>query len=615
MIAPLSVQDLFTPTPSGVGPNGVPLVPGTDTWFGIMLGLAATVQLPTTSWQSGAPERSILAIEAVTFAQQDVAVSIVAQGGFLQSAAGGSAVYVPPTGTPITIRVTPDPSNPAENPTGAPGWLDLLTSSTYDVDRIQATAATGPLAIANTTPSTKGPYAPGTYHVGNGNTGATYANPATLSIPTSIIPGTGGTVVGFTSGLAFSIVQTQTAHGLSVGEVVYLVFPPGSGVSLVRPFGTVTSVTATAFSVSIGSSGTWVSGGTVYDCTIANMQADVAGPSGNAAPGSVNVAVTQNAGVFIDNVSPWAGANFESNQALVNRTVLSMASRSPNGPGQAYVYFAETAVQLLAAATPPYTLTNGPVLANESSNPITGIVTTVVASTSPASIVLGEPVTPGVSQLDITGITNANPAVVSCAAPTTLQPGQSMTVTMTGVLGVSGVSGTFLGTYVTATSFSIPVDTTAAGTYAGGGQVEGGDLGQIDRLIQLKAVPDNTTAITESALAMPITIIATVVLPAAFVAIYQDRVGLQLEAQLRATSIGGSLDSNPPNSVAWDDILAALEEAGVLVLGQPSVVRAVQSLFISGNAQTAVASGQGIFFPSNRYQALLAPPTVNTVAV
>ena len=78
----LSAAQLFIPAPSGVGPFGnVPGVPQSGTWLAVMLTIAQQVQLPTTSWQSGAPERTILAIEAVTFAQSDVNISIMATGG------------------------------------------------------------------------------------------------------------------------------------------------------------------------------------------------------------------------------------------------------------------------------------------------------------------------------------------------------------------------------------------------------------------------------------------------------------------------------------------------------------------------------------------------------
>jgi hypothetical protein len=612
-LVPLTVQELFTPMPSGVGPFGnVPLVPASETWLGDMLSIAADVQLPTTSWQPGAPERTILAIEAVTFAQSDADISVMAQGGFLQSAASGSVTYVANNGTTITVLVTPDPSNPAQNPTGALGWLDLLTTGVYDVTRLEATQASGPLAIVNLKGSTVGPYSANTYRVENTGTGATYTNEDALSIPSSVIAGSGGVVAGVAVGTSSTIITTAAPHGLAAGQSVYLLVPTSSGVlGLAGAFALVTSASSTSFAVSVGSSGTWTAGGNVYLCTVAQCIADVAGIGSNAAPGSVTTAVTQNAQVFCSNLVGWSGSNWESNPALVNRTVLSLASRSPNGPGQAYVYFAESAQQLLAAEIPPYQLTNGPVVASESGNPQTGIVTTVVASSTPASTTLGAAVTPGCSQLPITAITNANPAVVTCSGPTSLAPGQSMTVTIDGVLGTGGVNGTALGTYVTADSFSIPVDTTSTGTYTGGGQVEGGDLGQIDALLQENVVPDNTTAITASALALPVVVVATVVVPAAYVLAYQLAAPVQLQAQVSAYDIGGDA---PDFAVQYDDIVGALEEAGVIAVGQASYVRAVQSLSVTVGG-VPVPSGGSVSFLSSQYQAILAPPQISVVGV
>src|SRR5271165_5422511 len=102
MIPSLPASVLFQPAPSGVGPYGlvngatvgaVPQVPGAGSWLATLLQIAATVQLPTTAWESGAPERTILATEAVCFALSDAVISQMAQGGFLQSAASGTVLY------------------------------------------------------------------------------------------------------------------------------------------------------------------------------------------------------------------------------------------------------------------------------------------------------------------------------------------------------------------------------------------------------------------------------------------------------------------------------------------------------------------------------------------
>jgi hypothetical protein len=605
----LAVTALFQPMLSGVGAATTPAAPGTpNTWYGLELQYAAQFGLPTTSWQAGAPERTIFATEAVNFALSDVKVAQRAQGGFLQTAALGSVTYTLPNGTQTTIPVTPDPSNAAQNPTGALGWQDFLSQSLYLVTRLQQTFAQGPLAIANLTVSSKGPYSPGTYHAGNAQNPATYHNETSLTIPSSIIAGSGGVVAAVTTGLTSTIIQTGAAHGLAVNDVVYILIPTSSQVSgLAGIFAIVTGVTSLTFAIAVGSSGAWVGGGNVYLCTVATMIADAPGTSSNAAPGAASIAVTQNAGVFVGNVVGWAGSNWESNPAYMSRTLLSLASRSPNGPSQAYVYFAETAQALLLAATPSYALTNGPVVANEFLNAQTGVVTTVAASATPASTTLGANITPGVSQLPISGVTNANPCVVTCTGPTSLAPGGSMTVTISGVLGTGGVNGTFLGTYVGANSFSIPVNTTSTGSYTGGGSVEGGDLGQIDQLLQQKVVPSNTPAITQSALALPISIAATVTVPVANVAQYQLAVGPQLSAQIASYPLGGSAADS--YDVPYNDIVGALEEAGVVALGQASYAT-VQSLSLNGGA-----TGAGVAFPSNQYQAIVGTITVSVLGV
>lgn len=72
------------------------------------------------------------------------------------------------------------------------------------------------------------------------------------------------------------------------------------------------------------------------------------------------------------------------------------------------------------------------------------------------------------SVLSISGITNANPGVVT----TTLNHGYTtgQVITITGVVGMSGVNGTPLTiTVITDTTFSIGINTTSSGAYVSGG--------------------------------------------------------------------------------------------------------------------------------------------------
>ena len=74
------------------------------------------------------------------------------------------------------------------------------------------------------------------------------------------------------------------------------------------------------------------------------------------------------------------------------------------------------------------------------------------------------------STLNVTGITNANPAVVS----TGLNHGFTGTqvIQISGATGITGVNNTpFTATVLSQTTFSIPVNTTSSGTYTGNGVV------------------------------------------------------------------------------------------------------------------------------------------------
>lgn len=602
--AVLSTTDLFIPAPSGVGPNGdVPTNAPNGSWLSVELLIARTVKLPTTSWQSGAPERTILAINAVCLSQDDAIISGMAQGGFLGPAASGTVTYVALNGQTITVPVTPDPSIPSQNPTGAPGWLDLLCENVYDTTRLKATYATGPLAVVNTTPSIVGPFTAGTYHVANASTGQTYSNPSSVSIPSSIIAGTGGVVAGVTVGLTSSIIQTQTAHGLSVGDVAYVNIQVTSGVSgLAGVFGTVTATSSMTFAIAVGSSGAWTSGGTVYKCTQLTMVADALGIQSNAGPGTVTSTVTSSPGVSCTNLVAWSAANWESNAAYAARSQLGLASDSPDGPKQIYVYIALKAQEILASETPSYAFTNGPIIAaNEFLNPQTGVVITVVASATPASTTLGAAVTPGCAQLAIVGATNTNPIQIQTASPHNLLSGYIASID--GVLGNTNSNGTNPVVVIDPSTFSIPV--AGNGAYTGGGTVEGGDLGAVDALLQESAVPDNTTAITQSALALPTSVVATVVVPQAQVAAYRLAAPIALQTFLSTLPIGGFPGFGV---IPYDGIVGALEEAGVVVLGQASYVRAIQGLTVNGGTID-------VPYPTNQYQALLATPILNVVGV
>lgn len=71
------------------------------------------------------------------------------------------------------------------------------------------------------------------------------------------------------------------------------------------------------------------------------------------------------------------------------------------------------------------------------------------------------------SENSITSVSNASPAVITTDLTHGLSNGES--VTISGSEGITSINGTFTATVLTSTTFSIPVDTTSAGTYTGGG--------------------------------------------------------------------------------------------------------------------------------------------------
>ncbi len=602
MSTPLTIDELFTPKPSGVGGNPNVAAP-TGSWLADQLQTAAIVGLPTTAWQPGQPERSIMSINCVSLAQFDSVISLVAQGGFLNFAASGTVV-IPgndPTQPSITVPVTPDPSNIAQNPTGAPGWLDELGQGIYDEDRFQASFASGALAIVNTNVGSAGPYDAGTYHVANTRTQATYKNVATLPIPSSRIAGTGGVITLVVSG-SVTAITTQTAHGVIGGDIVYVNGVAGiTGLNGV--FAQVASTpTTTTLTLSLVTTGTWTSGGTLYLCTVADFEADVIGIGSNAAPGDVTSQVTQLNGIGTSNVTAWSAANYESNVDYANRCRAKLGAVSPNGAGQAYVFFALTAFTLLADETPPIMLTNGPIAsANAFGNPQTGEVSVVVASTSPASVVLGEAITPGCVSLNVTAASFATPIVITSAAPHGLLTGNIATIQ--GVLGNITANGTWSITKLTGTTFSLDGSAGVA-AYTGGGQINGGDLGQVDRIIQENCVDDNAIALTSSALALPIAISAVVSVPAAFKAIYTAALANAFTQFLKTQPIGGG-DAAELDYSATEGVFF---ELGVQVVGGVSYVKSVQNFLLNGGIVS-------VPFPSPQYQAILGTLTVSVVGV
>lgn len=593
----LSLDQLITPTPSGVTTAGTE--PSEGTWFYYLLQKASELGLVTTSWQSGDPIRTLLAILAVAAEAEDVATSLTIQGQFLSYAASGTVQYTQADGAVVTLPVSPDPSDPAQNPSGFLTLLDALGQNLYGVTRPQATYASGTIAIANVSASTYGPYAVGTYHVQASASGATYKNRATLTIPPSLIAGAGGTVTNVTVG-STTVVDTAAAHGVIVGDAVMVVGTQGvNGLASVIAY--VSAVTATSITLALSTTGAWTSGGNVYKCTQALFDADVAGSSGGSAVRAINTIVTTNNGTSCANLQAFGARDALSNARYADLCKLALAARSPQGAAQAYEYFALTALEWLEANGSG--LSYGPVdSALATGNSVTGSVLVTVSSSTPASTTLGQPVTPGCTELAITNVTGATPRVVSTSANHNLSTGDYVTVD--GVGGAVSANGTWQVTVTGATSFSLDGSVGGGAAYtAGTGVVSGGDLGQIYRAVKTQANPLGTALVCESALAFPVTIVASVDVLAAYADGFDVTAETALQDFTAALPVGGNDGTIPYLSVS-----GAITAAGVRAIGAQSVVREVTSLTVNG-VSTDVP------YPASNYVALVASVSVTVRAV
>jgi hypothetical protein len=403
----LSLPSLFTPATAAQ-------------WNTSLLDNADTLGLTTSAWQAGGVTRTTFAVVANMLMLEDVGISLLNMGGFLDYAATGSVTYTGLDGASVTVFVTPDPSIPAQNPTGDAGALDVLADSVYNVQRILATYAGGTQALLNTSAATYGPFAATTYHVAQpGATGSpSYSNVASLSIPPSAIAGTVITAATNASPIA---ITTSTAHGLATGDTVFIAGALGNTAANGAWLIVKTGASAFTLNGSVGS-GAWTSGGIVYIPTTASFQADSIGTPSNATDANtVTLPVTSLSGVSVANVEPFLGSDIEGNVALAARCRLKLQSLSPNGPRGAYEYFALSSQQLAPALTPPLVVASAITRALVQSDPLTGTVTTTIANSA------GAPSTGAGSDTEATDaviqaycVPNAVTAITQAAAENTM---------------------------------------------------------------------------------------------------------------------------------------------------------------------------------------------------
>lgn len=556
-------------------------------WNTQTLASASVLDLKVTSWQAGQPSRTMIAIMSQIFAQQDATVSLMAQGGFLTFAATGSVTYTALNGKTVTQKVTPDPSIPGENPDGIPGWLDVLAESVYDEVRTGAVYASNTLYLANTSANSYGPFSPGTYHASNPLSSAGYSNVEALTIgPAQYV---GGPITGATN-TGPIVITTTGVHGLSGSEVVRIANVLGN--TAANGFWSVNVLSTTTFAL-VGSTGngSYVSGGTVNVCYEGTFAADAAGPGGTSAPGTITQPVTTLSGVSCENLGSFIGSAWESNDSLAAKCRLKIQALSPNGPKGAYEYFALKAAELLAAEDPPVALSAPITRVLKIADAQTGVMQTVIANAA------GD--VEGISNLAVSGATNATPIVITTGTHG-LATGNY--ATLSGVLGNTNANGTHTITVINSTSFSLD-GTSGNAAYTGGGIVQGGDLGQVDKIIQENAVPDPVPAITTSSIPFNVAVVGTVEVPQANVPIYSAAVQTSLAILWAVLPIGGV-----NGALQYNSVVGVVEAAGI-VGEQPSYVKRLTSLTLNGVSTD-------VNYPGELYVAKLSPaPVINVVGV
>lgn len=124
-----------------------------------MLVTAADLGLPVTAWQAGSVARTMLTVFATSLSQFTSAAQVAAAGGFLDYSSGD--------------------------------WLTLEADQVFDVQREEATFATGALRLSNTTASAV-VLAPGDVRAYSVQTGATYTSSTGGTLPPQVlgVPGT-----------------------------------------------------------------------------------------------------------------------------------------------------------------------------------------------------------------------------------------------------------------------------------------------------------------------------------------------------------------------------------------------------------------------------------------
>lgn len=272
------------------------------------------------------------------------------------------------------------------------------------------------------------------------------------------------------------------------------------------------------FASPVGTGPTFTNSGTVSIASSGNttiaIVADAAfpGPAGNVAAGLTMVMVTPLVGVTVQALAAnIVGTAQETNAAALLRGQNKLQAIAPTGAAGAYQYVATSLPLLssLANGTPtaaaPYAVAAAITRAQATLNVGAGVVNVYVANAAGGA--------PGCAQNPITAVTNVNAPKITTANPHGLASGQFAIVR--GVAGAVGVNNNVTSnpawpvTVVDAFNFTVPLG-SLPGVYAGGGTVDGGDLGMVDAALQAQVVPLGQIALVLPATNAPVNLVGTV---------------------------------------------------------------------------------------------------------
>jgi hypothetical protein len=288
--------------------------------------------------------------------------------------------------------------------------------------------------------------------------------------------------------------------------------------------------------------------------TSAIFQADLAGSASSATPGQITGAVTALLGVSVTNAASFVGANPESNAGLVARCRAKLSSLSPNGPPDAYNFFARSAFSLLAAMTPSIAMSQPVTRTLVQSNSQTGDVAVYLANASGAVV--------GLANTAVTGATNATPILLNIA-PTVASPPLNTGdwVYISGVQGNTAANGFFQITANSPTTFFLN-GSAGNGAYTGGGILEGGDLGLVDFILHANVVPLGIFELTVAAGQTSVTVAVTVYVPASAVQAAPGIIQTAIAQYFAAAPIGGYVTGVPiPNTIPVQGLLSSITQA------------------------------------------------------